>query len=553
MRKLLLPLLFILPAIAFARSYDTSHLPYSDAPRERRTAVAVSALTEEGILQGYPDGTFRPQTLVNRAEFLKIAMKLAPEALPAVDTGCFPDIDPAAWYAPFVCAAKRDGIVSGDELAGIDSSLWRFHPERTVNYVEAVKMLTGVLGIPLVPSDSSEWYQTYLLTAETQHIGLPDARADQMLRRGEVAELAASFLAYTRGDLPALRAAQSGQTSSASSVSSVSSVSSASSLSSLSSFSSSSSSSSSSVAIDPLTDYSTTPAFLRLGTTSNIIGAIKIFNTMEPFLVEDITVNFSGATDSVDQVRIYASADGRYLGGASQDSSNPSSYKLHLSSGILTVPKSTEVSAYARAVLSPYKSGGISGETVNVSSFAVEGVGGWSNRRYSQTSTDTFSTSQTARSTFTSITNAGAATDSLVAGTQRTLGSFLFRGGTGDGSAELRILGLEIEAGISGGVTLSNVKLGVDGSSARFDCSVAGSTITCASLSSTFGDIEGTRTVTLYGDIALASGSSHGGVQLSLTPGTISSPGSITWTDGTSTFRWVPFDDTVLQGTYFSS
>jgi len=550
MRKLFFSLLLVLPAIAFARSYDTSHLPYSDAPSDRRTAVAVSALTEEGILQGYPDGTFRPQTLVNRAEFLKIAMKLAPEALPAVDTGCFPDIDPAAWYAPFVCAAKRDGIVSGDALAGIDSSKWHFHPERTVNYVEAVKMLTGILGIPLVPSDSSEWYQTYLLTAETEHIDLPDARADQMLRRGEVAELAASFLAYSRGDLPALRAAQSGQNPSSSSESSVSSASSESSVTSVSS----SLSSSSSVAYDPLTDFSTTPSFIRLGTTSNIIGAIKIFNTLEPFLVEDITVTFTGSVPSIDQVRIYASADGRYLGGASRDSSDPSSFKLHLSSGILAVPKSTEVSAYARAILSSFTAGGSSSETVRVSSFTVEGIGGWSSRRYSQSSNETFSTSETARSTFTVITNAGAATGDLIAGTQRTLGSFRFEGVMGDGSADLRILGLEIEAGLSGGVTLSNLKLGVNGSSDRFDCTMVGSTITCASLSSTFGTVgNGSRTVTLYGDIALASGSSHGGVQLSLTPGAISSPGSITWTDGTSTFQWVPFDETVLRGTYFSS
>lgn len=551
MRNLLLSLLLFVPAIALARSYDTSHLPYTDAPRERRTAVAVSALTEEGILQGYPDGTFRPQALVNRAEFLKIAMKLTPEVLPAVDTACFPDIDPAAWYAPFVCAAKRDGIVNGDALDGIDPSLWHFHPERTVNYVEAVKMLTGILGIPLVPSDSSEWYQTYLLTAESEHIGLPDARADQMLRRGEVAELAASFLAYSRGDLPALRAAQSGQASSESSISSASSASSTS----TSSSSSFVSSSNSSAAYDPLTDYSTTSTFFRLGTTSNIIGAIKIFNNQEPFLVEDITVNFSGTVPSIDQVRIYASADGRYLGGASRDSSDPSSFTLHLMSGILTVPKSTEVSVYARTVLSPYTSGGVSGETVHVSTFDVEGVGGWSNHTYSQSSTDTFSTSETARSTFTAITNAGSATDTLIAGTQRALGSFRFTGVTGDGNAELRILGLEIETGISGGVTLSNVKLGVGGSSDRFDCSIAGSTITCASLSSSFGTIgDGSRTLTLYGDIALASGSSHGGVQLSLTPaGTTSSAGAITWTDGTSIFDWVPFDEAGLRGTYYSS
>ena len=99
MRKAIILIIGLFPLVAFA-AYDSTHLPYSDAPIDRATAVAVSFLTEEGILQGYPDGTFRSDQPVNRAEFLKVSQRAsATEVIPPVDTACFPDIDPAAWYA----------------------------------------------------------------------------------------------------------------------------------------------------------------------------------------------------------------------------------------------------------------------------------------------------------------------------------------------------------------------------------------------------------------------------------------------------------------------
>src|SRR5688572_19769096 len=88
---LILGALFLFMPIALAVSYDTSPLPYSDADEMNlQMQVAVSALTEEGIIEGNPDGTYRPNTQLNRAEFVKIVMGFLPDDT-TMRTNCFPD------------------------------------------------------------------------------------------------------------------------------------------------------------------------------------------------------------------------------------------------------------------------------------------------------------------------------------------------------------------------------------------------------------------------------------------------------------------------------
>ena len=72
----------------------------------------VAYLKGKGSISGYPDGLFRPQETVNRAEFLKLIFRSKGEVEP-VAVACFSDVPVDAWFAPYVCAAKRRGIVQG--------------------------------------------------------------------------------------------------------------------------------------------------------------------------------------------------------------------------------------------------------------------------------------------------------------------------------------------------------------------------------------------------------------------------------------------------------
>ncbi|MDD4287582.1 MAG: CRISPR-associated protein Cas4 [Candidatus Peribacteraceae bacterium] len=73
-------------------------------------AAAIESLKAHGIIEGYSDGTFRPSQTVNRAEFLKIILESRGKT--AEGSNCFPDVEDE-WFAPYVCMAKEEGIVDG--------------------------------------------------------------------------------------------------------------------------------------------------------------------------------------------------------------------------------------------------------------------------------------------------------------------------------------------------------------------------------------------------------------------------------------------------------
>jgi uncharacterized secreted protein with C-terminal beta-propeller domain len=73
--------------------------------------AAIKDLQAKGVIEGYADGTFQPLAGINRAEFLKILLESKGEV--AVDGAhCFPDVG-TQWFAKYVCAAKSEGIVAG--------------------------------------------------------------------------------------------------------------------------------------------------------------------------------------------------------------------------------------------------------------------------------------------------------------------------------------------------------------------------------------------------------------------------------------------------------
>lgn len=109
---------------------------FTDVRANHEYYTAITELKERGIIGGYPDGSFKPEATVNRAEALKIllgGLEIASESNPKLK---FPDTANDAWFAPFVAGAVRENIVNGYP----DGT---FQPGRTVNRAEYLKMLTG--------------------------------------------------------------------------------------------------------------------------------------------------------------------------------------------------------------------------------------------------------------------------------------------------------------------------------------------------------------------------------------------------------------------------
>ncbi len=124
---------------------------------------AVGFLQQRGILDGYADGSFRPQNPINRAESVKVLLEALGETPDAVDVVAdeFDDVPKDAWFAGYVNKAKRKGIIKGYD----DGT---FKPDKTVNQAELLKIAFESFGIDLTNypvttvDDSSAWYAPYL-------------------------------------------------------------------------------------------------------------------------------------------------------------------------------------------------------------------------------------------------------------------------------------------------------------------------------------------------------------------------------------------------------
>lgn len=97
-----------------------------------------------GLFEGYPDGTFRPNAEVTRAQFVTVLWRMASKPLPA-EPASFTDVAPGSWYEQAVSWAAEQGYVNGYP----DGS---FLPDAPVTRQEAMKILFyyhngGVSGI----------------------------------------------------------------------------------------------------------------------------------------------------------------------------------------------------------------------------------------------------------------------------------------------------------------------------------------------------------------------------------------------------------------------
>jgi len=142
---------------------------------------AILSLKNKGIVSGYDDGTFKPFNTINRAEFTKIVMGAT--GLGISGSNCFSDVADE-WFAPYVCSAKENGIISG-------YSDGTFKPNNTVNVAEALKIVLNAFNANVGQVSSGEaWYQPFVDYAEENELYLNtfDSTSKSMTRE-EMAEI----------------------------------------------------------------------------------------------------------------------------------------------------------------------------------------------------------------------------------------------------------------------------------------------------------------------------------------------------------------------------
>jgi hypothetical protein len=183
---------------------------FSDVPERHPAFEAIENLKERGIISGYPDGKFRPNNNVNRAEALKliVAPIILDEQLSEYSTSSYEDVPNTSWFFPYTERAFRNlKIIDGPPVAT------SFFGERTVNKVEFLKMLIlannadpqafNEIDLPLTEDVNSaeEWYYPYMRYSLSASLITTDENKllnpDEELTRADTALILYNFLEYS--------------------------------------------------------------------------------------------------------------------------------------------------------------------------------------------------------------------------------------------------------------------------------------------------------------------------------------------------------------------
>jgi uncharacterized protein YvpB len=102
----------------------------------------VNFLIDQGIINGYEDGTFRPRNEITRAEFTAMlcrAMKEENSAKSLTGQSEFSDVKSSNWASGYIQWAKNNGIINGVGDG-------RFDPQGNATYEQTVKMIVLAMG-----------------------------------------------------------------------------------------------------------------------------------------------------------------------------------------------------------------------------------------------------------------------------------------------------------------------------------------------------------------------------------------------------------------------
>jgi len=152
---------------------------------------AVNVLMGLGVVDGYEDGSFKPDQAVTRAEMAKLIVVALGLEDYAIGTSSFTDMAGYGWAQGYVAYAASLGVVKGYP----DGT---FKPGQTVSYDEAAAMIVRALGYT-DDSLTGTWPANYVVKAKA--LGILDGIKSVMggANRGDIAEMLYNALSLDIG------------------------------------------------------------------------------------------------------------------------------------------------------------------------------------------------------------------------------------------------------------------------------------------------------------------------------------------------------------------
>ena len=129
-------------------SSQTTGAAFRDVPAAHWASAAIKAAVEQGFVNGYADGTFRPADPVTNAHFnAMLSRAFYPADLKAAKTG-------AGWWTPNVTVNDAHGILDGTDLkqAELAEGVWSAEINAPISRCDMAQMMYNILldkGAPL--------------------------------------------------------------------------------------------------------------------------------------------------------------------------------------------------------------------------------------------------------------------------------------------------------------------------------------------------------------------------------------------------------------------
>jgi hypothetical protein len=122
-----------------ANSTPVQEVSFPDVPQDLWARPYIETLAERDIFTGLPDGTFRPNGPMTRAEFA-VLLENAFEQRPKLPTLDYTDVSPKFWASP----AIQDSV-QGGFLRGYPNN--NFQPNQNITKVQVLVALASGLGL----------------------------------------------------------------------------------------------------------------------------------------------------------------------------------------------------------------------------------------------------------------------------------------------------------------------------------------------------------------------------------------------------------------------
>lgn len=175
--------LALMPVNVMASGSKT--VQFSDVKDTDYYFQAATALEQLEILTGYPDGTFKAEKSITRAEMAAVVCRMIDKEADAEKSKgqtAFDDVSDSHWASGYINVASERGIINGDGNG-------KFRPEDNVKHEEALKMVICALGYgDNIEGTGKDWSKGYLEAADEKGIskGLKGTKGNASTR-GDVA------------------------------------------------------------------------------------------------------------------------------------------------------------------------------------------------------------------------------------------------------------------------------------------------------------------------------------------------------------------------------